>query len=195
MITKKNISLVAKILIGLILMFWPQLSMPLAQASCHSYPPKDLKDMDSIEPLMINESLLIEDIKKAYNALYTQGDNPRAIVLQFGSIDPATALNENEVKPFNTDIQSVIAHNSGSELRSIDFEFRPHSLISLSALQKAFGDYTISHTRTNHTGSSTIYSIRFRVNLNGKNINIYVRRTSPDLTEEKIAVAEISIID
>ncbi len=62
---------------------------------------------------MINESLLVEDIKKAYNAIYTQGNNPRVIVLQFGIID-AMSLNENEVKPFNTDIQSISAHDEDS---------------------------------------------------------------------------------
>ena len=195
MIVKKNILLVAKMSINLILMLWSQFSINLAEASCHSHSPKDLRDMDITEPLIINESLLIEDIKKAYNAIYTQGNNPRAIVLQFGTIDPATALNENEVKPFNPDLHSIVAHSSRSELHFIDFIFKPYSLVSLSALQKTFGNYSRTPSFTNRTGSVSIYSIRFRVDLHGKNINIYVRSKSPEITAEKIEVTEISIID
>jgi hypothetical protein len=194
MITKKNVSLIAKMSISLTLILWPQLSINSAQANCIHYLPKSLNTMESTEPLIVNDALIVEDIRKAYKALDTQGNDPRAIVLQFGKTYP-TALNENEVKPFNTDIESVVAHNSGSDSHFIDFQFRPNSLISLSALQKAFGNYSKSPSFTNRTGSVSVYTIRFRVNLHGKNINIYVRSKSPDLTAERIEIHEISIID
>jgi hypothetical protein len=190
---KKHMSLIPSILIGLILIIWPQLIINPAQADCISHSPKPLKAMDSTEPLIINESLIIEDIKKASKAIATQGNNARNIALQFGELD-TTSLNENEVKPFNSDIESIVLHNENNQLGSINFRFRLHSLMSLSALQKAFGDYHTSPRVTSHNGAVTIYSIGFTVKLNGKNINIYVRRRSPDLTVEKIEVNEISII-
>jgi hypothetical protein len=153
---KKYMALIPKTLIGLTLIIWSQFSIYSAQADCTPYSPKSLETMDSIEPLIINESL--------------------------------TSLNENEVKPFNSDIQSIVVFKD-----FIDFDFRPHSLISLSALQKAFGNYTMAPTRTNRTGSVTTYTIVFRVDLNGKNVRIIVDRISPDLTVEKIEITEISI--
>jgi hypothetical protein len=184
---KKHTTLIPKTLIGLTLIIWSQFSIYSAQADCTPYSPKSLETMDSIEPLIINESLIIEDIKKAYKALATHGNDSRTIALQFGMID-TTSLNENEVKPFNSDIQSIVVFKD-----FIDFDFRPHSLISLSALQKAFGNYTMAPTRTNRTGSVTTYTIVFRVDLNGRNVRIIVDRISPDLTVEKIEITEISI--
>jgi hypothetical protein len=175
-------------LISLILILWSQLSINSAQANCFPHSPKSIKDMNSTELLIINELLLIEDIKKAYKALATHGNDSRTIALQFGTID-TTSLNKNEVKPFNPDVLSIVVFKD-----FMDFDFRSHSLISLSALQKAFGNYTISPARTNRTGSTTTYTIVFRVDLNGRNANIIVRRTSPDLTAERIEITEISVV-
>jgi hypothetical protein len=183
----------SSILIGLILIIWPQFSISYAQANCTSHSPETLKTMDSTEPLIINESLIIEDIKRASKAIATQGTDAKTTALQFGEID-TTSLNENEVKPFNSDIKSIVLHNENNQLGSINFRFRLHSLMSLSALQNAFGDYHTSPRVTSRNGAVTIYSIGFTVELNGKNINIYVRRRSPDLTAEKIEINEISII-
>ena len=177
-----------KMLVGLTIMVWTQFSNDSAQANCTHYSPKASETMNSTEPLIINESLIIEDIKKAYKALATQGNDPRAIALQFGTIDE-TSLNNNEVKPFNPDVQSILVFKD-----IVDFNFRPNSLISLSALQKEFGNYTTIPVTTSRKGRST-YSIRFKVDLNGENINIFVSRMSPDLTSEKIEVSEISIVN
>jgi hypothetical protein len=176
---------------GLILILWSQLSINSAQADCSSHSLKPLKAMDSTESLIINESLIIEDIKKAYKALATQGDNPRAIALQFGTIDTASP-SENEVKPFNHDLQSLFVYGD-----VINFNFRPRSLISLSTLQKVFGSYTISLARTNRTGSMTTYSIRFiadKKEVHGKQILIYIHHISSDLKANKIEVVRISIV-
>jgi hypothetical protein len=190
---KKHMSLIPSILIGLILIIWPQFSISSVQADCTSHSPKPLEAMDSIEPLIINESLIIEDIKKASKAIATQGNNARTTALQFGELD-TTSLNENEVKPFNPDIESIVVYDTNNQSDSINFRFRPHSLISLSALQKAFGNYRTSPRVTSRNGAVTTYSIRFIVELNKKRIDIYVQRRSPDLTAEKIEINEISII-
>jgi hypothetical protein len=184
---KKHMSLIPSILIGLILIIWPQFSISSAQADCTSHSPKPLKAMDSKESLIINESLIVEDIKKAYKALATQGDNPRAIALQFGTIN-TTSLNENEVKPFNPDIQSVVVLNG-----FIYFEFKPNSLVSLSTLQKTFGDYTISPAKTSRNGAITTYSIRFSIDLNGRKMNVIIRHISPSLKMEKIEIIEVLV--
>jgi hypothetical protein len=185
--SKKYRSLISGTLIGLALILWHQLRLNSAQANCNLYSPKTLETMNSTEPLIINESLIIEDIKKAYKALATLGNSPRTIALQFGTID-TTSLNENEVKPFNPDVQSVVVLNG-----FIYFEFKPNSLVSLSALQKTFGNYTVSPAKTNRNGATTTYSIRFRMDLNGENTNIIVRYISPDLTVEKLEITEILV--
>jgi hypothetical protein len=184
---KTHMLLLSRTLIGLILILWPQLSINSAQANCPSHSPKPLKVMNRTELLIINESLIIEDIKKAYKALATHGGDSRTIALQFGTIDTASP-SENEVRPFNPDVQSMFVYDD-----LINFYFRPHSLISLSALQKAFGNYTIAPTRTNRTGSTTTYTIVFRVDLNGRNTRIIVERISPDLTAEKIEITGVSV--
>jgi hypothetical protein len=186
---KTHMSLLSRTLIGLTLIIWTQLSINSAQANCIPYSPKTLKNMNSsTEPLIINESLIIADIKKAYKAIDLQGDDPRAVVVQFGTID-TTSLIENEVKPFNPDVQSIVAYDN-----VVDFRFRPHSLISLPALQKAFGNYRISPLIVSHNGFVIIRMIRFSVELHGRIAKISVRYESPDLTAEKIEITEISVV-
>jgi hypothetical protein len=184
---KTNRLLTSRILTSLALMLWTQLRLNSAQANCTPYSPKTLETMNSTEPLIINESLIIEDIKKAYKALSTLGNSPRTIALQFGTIDTAS-LNENEVKPFNHDVQSVVVLNG-----FIYFEFKPNSLVSLSALKNTFGNYIVSPTKTSRNGATTTYSIRFRIDLNGENTNIIVRHVSPSLTVEKLEITEILV--
>jgi hypothetical protein len=181
--------LIPRTLIGLILMIWSQFSISSAQANCIPYSPKALETMNSTtEPLIINESSIIADIKKAYKAIDLQGHDPKAVVIQFGTID-ATSLIENEVKPFNPDVQSIVAYDN-----VVDFRFRPHSLISLPALQKAFGNYRMSPLIVSHNGFVIIRMIRFAVELHGRIAKISVRYESPDLTAEKIEITEISVV-
>jgi hypothetical protein len=187
--SKKHRLLILKALISLIITVWPQLSTNSAQAHCIPSLSKNLEIMNNAKPLMINEALIIEDIKKAYKALANQDNDPRVIALQFGTID-TTSPSENEVKPFNHDVQSLFVYND-----VINFNFRPHSLISLASFQKAFGNYITSPARTNRTGSITTYSIRFIIETSGKNTYIIVRRRSPDLTAEKIEISEISVVN
>jgi hypothetical protein len=184
---KKHTSLTSSILIGLILIIWPQFSISSAQADCTSHSPKPLKAMDSTEPLIINESLIIKDIKKGYNALATHGSDSRKTALLFGTIDTESP-NKDEVKPFNPDVQSIVVYDD-----LINFYFRPNSLISLSALQKAFGNYKVARTQVNRTGSTITYTIIFRVDLNGRNARIIIERNSPDLTAARIEVTAISV--
>jgi hypothetical protein len=191
---KKHTSLISRMSIGLMLIVWHQFSINPAQANCTSHSPETPKAMDTVEPLIINESLIIEDIKRAYKAIATPGTDARTAALQFGEID-TTSLNKNEVKPFNPDIESIVMRDSNNQVDSINFRFRPNSLISLSALQKAFGNYRHSPSFTSRTGSISIYTIRFNVDFNGENIGISVRRKDPSLTTERIEVYDIYIIN
>jgi hypothetical protein len=188
---KTHNSLISRFLISLTLVLWPQVIAHSTHANCIPSSPKILETMNSTEPLIINELLIIEDIKKAYKALATQRDNPRAIASQFGTID-TTLPSENEVRPSNPDLKSLFVYDG-----VVDFNFRSHSVISLSALQKAFGSYVISLTRTNRTGSMTTYSIRFIADpaeVYGKQILIYLYHKSFDFKTDKIEVVGISIV-
>jgi hypothetical protein len=159
---------------------------------------RNIKETTTINTMNNSETRMIQNIETTFEILY-QSEDPITVAKKFGSIKIVPGSSTYEVKPFNTDLESVsiLARKESSSLPysayRINLTPKRDTKILVSAVQKHFGEY-LELPRAHYSVPKTMSISVELARIPSKSFAIYIDYDSDkDFTEATISNVIVEI--